>query len=210
MFHKEILSAHQIELLPVIKNFRRNYYLVGGTAIALQLGHRRSIDFDLFTKKKVNKNKIKNDIRKFGFQINKVIYEEEGELHMSVHSVRMTFFNFSYDVNSSIDFDSIIYMPPLIDLASMKAFAFGQRAKWKDYVDMYFLFKNGFSLPEISARCEELFNTESSFVYSEKLFRQQLSYFGDIDYSDSVEYIGAEIPEQEIKDYLVKVATQPF
>jgi len=49
--HKEVLSEKQLELLPLIKLFSREYYLVGGTAIALHIGHRRSIDFDLFTNK---------------------------------------------------------------------------------------------------------------------------------------------------------------
>jgi hypothetical protein len=40
---KDILTANQIRLLPLIREFSREYYLVGGTAIALYLGHRRSI-----------------------------------------------------------------------------------------------------------------------------------------------------------------------
>ena len=47
--HKEILTTSQRELLPFVKKFRKDFYLVGGTAIALQIGHRRSIDYDLFT-----------------------------------------------------------------------------------------------------------------------------------------------------------------
>jgi hypothetical protein len=54
--HFNILSDKQNELLSFISGFRRNYYLVGGTAIALHIGHRRSIDFDLFTDKKLNKS----------------------------------------------------------------------------------------------------------------------------------------------------------
>lgn len=46
--HQEILNKQQLELLEVMSSFRREYYLVGGTAIALYLGHRRSIDFDMF------------------------------------------------------------------------------------------------------------------------------------------------------------------
>ncbi len=49
--HKEILSSKQIELLPLIKEFSKRFTLVGGTAIGLQIGHRRSIDFDLFSAK---------------------------------------------------------------------------------------------------------------------------------------------------------------
>jgi len=61
--HLEILSKEQIELLPFISQFKRSFYLVGGTAIALQIGHRQSIDFDLFTaKKKLNKSRIKQKI----------------------------------------------------------------------------------------------------------------------------------------------------
>lgn len=41
--HKEILDDNQIKLLPLLKEFKRTFYLVGGTAIALHLGHRRSI-----------------------------------------------------------------------------------------------------------------------------------------------------------------------
>ena len=44
--HKEVLSKEQIELLTFVKQFQKEFYLVGGTAIALQIGHRLSIDFD--------------------------------------------------------------------------------------------------------------------------------------------------------------------
>ena len=46
--HEEVLNKEQVELLPLLKEFKREFFLVGGTAIALQIGHRRSIDFDLF------------------------------------------------------------------------------------------------------------------------------------------------------------------
>ena len=52
--HSEILNDRQTELLPLMAQFRREYYLVGGTAIALYLGHRRSIDFDLFKPSTIN------------------------------------------------------------------------------------------------------------------------------------------------------------
>ncbi len=57
--HLNILSDRQNELLSFVSSFRRNYYLVGGTAIALHIGHRRSIDYDLFTEKTINKSLIK-------------------------------------------------------------------------------------------------------------------------------------------------------
>ena len=59
---KNILTANQLKLLPLVREFSRDYYLVGGTAIALHLGHRRSIDFDLFTSRRLKKQSIKRTI----------------------------------------------------------------------------------------------------------------------------------------------------
>ena len=57
--HTEIFTVGQVELLPYLKAFRQSFYLVGGTAAALHIGHRRSIDFDLFTQSQLNKSRIK-------------------------------------------------------------------------------------------------------------------------------------------------------
>jgi hypothetical protein len=46
--HKEVLNKDQIDLLPLVKQYKREFYLAGGTAVALHIGHRRSVDFDLF------------------------------------------------------------------------------------------------------------------------------------------------------------------
>ncbi|MDP3793481.1 MAG: hypothetical protein Q8R07_01885, partial [Candidatus Uhrbacteria bacterium] len=65
--HKEILTEEQVRLLPLLGKFSRDFGLVGGTAIALYLGHRRSIDFDLFSDKPFHnaavRRKIKNTHR---------------------------------------------------------------------------------------------------------------------------------------------------
>ena len=65
--HKEILNDSQLELLPAMKCFRREYYLVGGTAIALHLGHRRSIDFDMFKSSAINHKKNIDRLTEAGF-----------------------------------------------------------------------------------------------------------------------------------------------
>ncbi|HRO76737.1 MAG TPA: hypothetical protein PLP27_11385 [Crocinitomicaceae bacterium] len=86
--------------------------------------------------------------------------------------------------------------------------ALGDRNKWKDYVDLYFLFKNHFTFDEIATEAEKLFNKN---VFSKKLFKGQLSYFDDIDYSEAVDYLpNFEVSEEEIKNFLVEIATQVF
>ena len=203
MFHKEIFSKEQIELLDLVKVFSRNFYLVGGTAIALQLGHRRSIDFDLFTEKSLRPKLLLEKIQKDKAKIQKVFVRTETELTLVVNSVKMTFYNFPFRMPVQIKFEKYISIPPLLDLAAMKAFALGGRGKWKDYVDLYCLLSEHFSLEQISKRAEELFQES----FNERLFREQLVFFKDIDYTEDVIWMQKPIPQEEIKAGLVSIAT---
>jgi hypothetical protein len=90
--HLDILSENQKVLLPFIAQFKRNFYLVGGTAIALHLGHRLSIDYDLFTFSKLNKYKIKQKLLQQSYrQI--LLSEDIDQIHFLLHDVKITFFN---------------------------------------------------------------------------------------------------------------------
>jgi len=71
--HSEILNDSQKELLPFFKKYKKKYYLVGGTAIALHIGHRRSVDFNLFTFDKINFAAIKKDVSQSGFRSNIIV-----------------------------------------------------------------------------------------------------------------------------------------
>ncbi len=197
--HLNILQPNQLSLLPFIKNFKRSFYLVGGTAIALHIGHRKSIDFDLFTKSKINKKRVRDLIYKSNFKVD-LIHEASDQMHYNLNGVKFTFFEYMYDIKHEILLKDMISMPNLLDLAAMKAFALGRRSKWKDYVDLYFLIRFHFNINEISNRTLELFPTQ----FSEKLFRSQLQYHNDINYSEDVEYLIPNPPsDQEIKDFLI-------
>jgi len=204
--HKEVLSKEQLELLPLIKLFSGEFYLVGGTAVALYLGHRRSIDFDLFAKKSLKRRSIKRIIESSKYPVQGMLYEDHEQMHLIVNSVKMTFFDFPTKISSPVDFEGIIKMPELLDLAAMKAYALGGRAKWKDYVDLYFIMKEHYTLKEISEKAKEVFHT----FFNEKLFREQLTYFKDIDHSEKLEYMGEEVEDEIIKRGLIEKATTPF
>jgi hypothetical protein len=203
---KEILTKEQIELIPLIKQFSSDYYLVGGTAIALQIGHRRSVDFDLFTKENLKRKQIKNIIEASGYTTTDILYEAAEQVHIIINGIKITFFQFPHELKPDIDFDDVIKMPSLLHLAAMKAYALGGRAKWKDYVDLFFIIKYHIPLNEIIFKAKELFN----HFFNDKLFREQLAYFEDIDYSEEVEYINKEIPKEEIKSFLIDTAIEKF
>ncbi|ETR67935.1 MAG: hypothetical protein OMM_11054 [Candidatus Magnetoglobus multicellularis str. Araruama] len=66
-----------------------------------------------------------------------------------------------------------------------------------------FLFKDHFTLDEISNRATSLFGKD----FSQKLLRQQLCYFEDVDFTESVEFISNQVSEIDIKDFLIDIST---
>src|SRR3989338_5307880 len=95
--HKEILTQGQLALLPLIKKFSADFYLAGGTTLALQYGHRRSIDFDLFTKQSFDNQKILRSIRA-NHHINKIHVDEIDQLTLICNNIKMTFYRYEYPV----------------------------------------------------------------------------------------------------------------
>ena len=201
--HEEILLEQQIDLIPFLGKFLDDFGLVGGTAIALQIGHRRSIDFDFATLNDLNGEKIRNKIRG-QYTIESILIDEANELSIVVNSVKLTFFKYPFPLDFAVKYKKSINMPDILSLAAMKAYALGRRAKWKDYVDLFFFFKK-YSLNDLTSKASEIFRTE----FNEKLFREQLSYFEDIDYSEEIDYLeGFEVSNQVVKEYLKEISLQ--
>jgi len=202
--HKEILTANQIKLLPVLKLFSNRFGLVGGTAIALYIGHRRSIDFDMFAGKRFANLTVEKKFRE-NASIDKIIVSRLDELTFLSQGVKVTFFNYPYNINYSELLDSAIKMPDLLTLAAMKAFALGMRAKWKDYVDLYFIMRDFYKIDEIINKGEEIFATE----FNAKIFKVQLGYYNDVRYDEPIEFMpGFEVPDKEIKKKLIEFSLE--
>jgi hypothetical protein len=121
-------------------------------------------------------------------------------MHFLINEVKITFFNYPYPVKHNEMVKNFISMPSLLTLSAMKAFALSRRAKWKDYVDLYFIIKDRYSIIDISTEAKFIFGD----LFSEKLFREQIAFHEDIDYSEPVEYLpGFEVRENELKTFLI-------
>ncbi|HPR32422.1 MAG TPA: nucleotidyl transferase AbiEii/AbiGii toxin family protein [Prolixibacteraceae bacterium] len=203
--HKEILNPDQLLLLDFVRQFKKEYFLVGGTAIALYIGHRRSIDFDLFKFQAIKPRSIIEKISVSGFPY-VVTRRVNEQLNVTINNVKFTFYQYPFKIAANQTWENIVRMPALLDLAAMKAYALGNRSKWKDYVDMYFLLKDHFSVEQISLQANMLYGQ----LFSKKLFIAQLSYFKDINYSEPVEFLCPEVPDNEIKEFLIEKAIDIF
>jgi hypothetical protein len=178
--HLEALAPAQKKTLAQVGSLatRRGFYLGGGTAIALYLGHRRSIDFDWFIQKPLGDPMLlAQHIRSRGidFTTSKV---EPGTLHGFVSGVRFSFLEYPYPLLSPLvkleDFDCSV--ASLDDLACMKLSALAQRGSKKDFVDIYALAVKHKPLPDILTLYERKYGAEdmSHVLYA-------LAYFDDAD-----------------------------
>ena len=204
MLHPEILTKEQKELLPLVKKFYKDFGLVGGTAIALHIGHRESVDFDLFSFDEFKNVNIKKRILR-NRTINKVIRDEAEQFTFIINGVLFTFFRYPFEINYEINFNQELKIPSLLTLAAIKLFALGRRAKWKDYVDLYFIIRDFHSVPEIIKQAKSIFRNE----FNEKICREQLAYFEDINYSEEVRYLkGFEVSDRIIKKGLIEFSLE--
>lgn len=198
--HKEILTKEQYALLPLFKQFSKDFGLVGGTAIALHIGHRRSIDFDFFSPAEFKNLQIKAVVDSFA-RIENELVNTLGEFTFFIQGVKVTFFHYPFTIHYSERYERYFKLPDLLTLAAMKVYALGQRAKWKDYVDLYFIMKLQHPLAEIILKAREIFGQE----FNEKIIRTQLAYFDDVNYSEEVVYMpGFETDDDAVKKALVE------
>lgn len=202
--HTEILTSNQKELLNWIAQFQREFYLVGGTAIALYLGHRQSVDFDMFKRGTINHKRNLERLNQSGFQY-QITRRVPEQMNCLLNGVKLTFFQYPFDVPATKKEAVPFRIPALLDLAAMKAYALGRRSKWKDYVDLYFILTEHCTMEQICKRATEIFGE----LFSEKMFRAQLSYFDDVDYTEKVDYIISNPPtDDEIKNRLTELSVE--
>lgn len=178
--HLEALAPAQKKTLAQVASLatRRGFYLGGGTAVALYLGHRRSIDFDWFIQKPLGDPMLLAQyIRSQGMDFT-TSKAEAGTLHGSLSGVKYSFLEYKYPLLSpSVKLEGFdCSVASLDDLACMKLSALAQRGSKKDFVDIYALALKHKPLPDILTLYKRKYGVEdmSHVLYS-------LAYFDDAD-----------------------------
>jgi hypothetical protein len=139
--HPEALGRSQRSLLPRLAPLalQQGFYLAGGTALALQLGHRRSVDFDWFREEPIDDPlRLAADLRNpaFRFETDRV---ERGTLHGRASGVRVSFLEYRYPLLRPPRAVEGLRLAALEDIAAMKLAAVAQRGSKKDFVDVFAL-----------------------------------------------------------------------
>lgn len=156
----------RLMLLPLSAPF----FLVGGTALALQLGHRKSIDLDLFTTQPFNSATLLETLYS-EFEIS-IELEEPSMLITNIEGIKVDFVKMSYPILFPTLLVEGIQMLDLRDIAPMKLKAVAQRGTKKDFFDIHFLLhlmplETMISLFRQKFQMHEVFHIVKSLTYFE-------------------------------------------
>lgn len=195
--HEEALTKHTATLFPSLSRLK-GFYLVGGTALALQIGHRLSVDFDMFSSTPLQPNLLRQVKRVFSDSSIQVTYRVPDQLNLLIDNIQTTFFYYEYPVvNPFVEYKGV----PLVDVqevAAMKAFAVGKRLAYKDYVDWYFMLQEGHtSLGEVILLCEKKFGND----FNDRLFLGQLVSMEDIP-TQKIDFLRDPVERKTIEIFL--------
>ena len=196
-FHPEVMASRQERILGELGAFatERDFYLGGDTSIAIQLGHRRSVDLDWFTPEEIAEPLVLSaELRRSGlaFEVTSV---EEGTLHGEVEDVKVTFLEYRYPVLvPPVEWtEAGCRLAGLTDLACMKLSAIGDRGAKRDFIDIYALGRTRFTLEEILDFYRRKFET-GDIAHS----IMALTYFDDAEEEEMPEMLW-EVDWQEVK-----------
>lgn len=172
-------------------------YLAGGTALALRLGHRKSLDLDFFTPEKFDEQIILAYLQKTGqYKVQQTAWRTVKGL---LFQISFGLFYYNYPSLDKTDSFLGINIASLKDIAAMKINAVEGRGSKRDFIDLYFLSQN-FSLEEMLKFYDLKYHCLKEHKYN---ILKSLNYFEDAESEDSPKMI-KEINWGKIKEFFQK------
>ena len=204
----DILDEKRKQILPLFARFKSDFYLAGGTALALQLGHRDSIDFDFFTDKSFSTVELFKKVEDV-FQGHKILRTQDKKDTLTLmidDSIKISFFAYPYKLIKPAIATEYLQIAAIEDIACMKLSAITSRTANKDYVDLYFILQK-YSLSELLDYAKTKFPALDtnlilkSMVYFDDIIEEPISY----KHEHQIEFdVAKSCLENAVKEYLSK------
>lgn len=198
MFTKTLLP-NTIRALKLVSNISivKKSYLAGGTALALQIGHRISVDLDFFTPQVFDEKTLSGELSRLPE------YKEEGTAWRTVWgkvaNTKFSLFYYQYPlIKKTILFEGI-QMLSKEDIAAMKIHAMEDRGTKRDFIDLYFLTKE-FTLEQMLTFYDQKYGTREDHLY---IILRSMNYFVDAD-MDSMPEMLIKTDWEKVKEYFEK------
>ncbi len=152
----------------------KDAYLAGGTALALQLGHRISVDFDFFTPQDFNPRTFVSELSRLGS------FKEEqaskGTVLGSFKGIKFSLFHYVSPLIFKTKKYCSLELADIRDIAAMKIDAISSRGAKRDFVDVYFICKAGYTLKDLLSFYDRKYGKLASNLVH---IKKSLVYFED-------------------------------
>ncbi|MFZ5366185.1 MAG: nucleotidyl transferase AbiEii/AbiGii toxin family protein [Patescibacteria group bacterium] len=203
MFTKTLSRSAQNSLAILGKSgLLKDGYLAGGSALALHLGHRYSLDFDFFTPRSFDAKQLTLKLGKLGNFKKETIKSDTivGEFN----KVKFSFFYFPYPLVKKLGRFLNLQLADPADIGAMKIAAIVDRGTKRDFIDLYFLIKEKYQIEEILKFYNKKYQKLSENIYS---IIKSLKYFEDAEESEMPRMI-KKISWEEIKRFFESEAVR--
>ena len=197
----DILPAEQLQLFKELSThpFIKDFYLAGGTGLSLQIGHRRSLDFDFFKPGDFDTSVIIKQLSEIGdYERDN---EEKNTINGSLNGIRISFFGYKYKIIEDFRSFNTIRLAGLKDIAAMKLEAIAGRGSKKDFIDIFFLLQK-FTIREIFSFHAQKYGSGLSNQYHHL---KSLVYFEDAE-SEAMPVMVKPLKWEKVKKEIISIA----
>jgi predicted nucleotidyltransferase component of viral defense system len=179
------------------KPYLSQFLLVGGTGLSLQIGHRISVDLDMFSTNDFDTTELKGVLQS-DFSSFQTVFERSNSLITQIEGVKVDFIRFKYGFNYASIEEKRIRLANIGDIAPMKLDALSARGRKKDFYDLYFLMKR-MPLPEILNLYQSKYQHTTIFHVI-----KSINYFVDAEADADPIVFQKNLTWQKVKDVIVK------
>ncbi|MGE4357536.1 MAG: nucleotidyl transferase AbiEii/AbiGii toxin family protein [Candidatus Omnitrophota bacterium] len=202
--HWEIFDKKRLSLLPKLGFLKkRGFYLAGGTALALQIKHRLSVDFDFYNPREFDSEEILLELQKNNREVI-LIQKSLNTLIVKLDTIETGLFIYPYKLLKPVIETAYVNLASIEDIAAMKLIAIIQRGIQRDFIDIYFLIRL-LGLQKIFRLTKEKYPP-----FNEYLGLQAITYFSDAEkesYKRKM-ILSESVTWNQIKNFLVKQAKE--
>lgn len=200
--HTDILTPGARAQFEKLKYFCDEFYLAGGTALALQIDHRISVDYDFFSADPIKKTLVAKIEEIFSGATITVLLNNARELTVMIDGVKYTFLHYPFPlVLSLVEAVEGLKLLSIKEILATKAYSIGRRGSIKDYVDIYI------GLKERHATLSEIIHLASqkySEAFNDRLFLEQLLFLDDVEELALSMRQGANPPRHALVDFFTQ------
>ena len=204
MLQENAVAARTLELL--IRLMRNemldNFFLVGGTALALQIGHRKSIDLDLFSLTSFDTMSVREFlVENYRFEVE---FQAKNTLKGAIEDVKVDFITHAYPLTKELNHENGIRFAGISDIAAMKLNAIvGDGTRLKDFTDVAFMSSHICFSDMLDAYCRKYTSVNPLIA------GKAIAFFEDIDFNVPIELTHGSFKWKKVENRIIQMLRHP-